>query len=332
MTHELKHIIQKAFECHQKGERCVLASVVALDGTSYRKPGVRMLITALGEMVGAVSGGCVEKDVQQRARSVFETGQPIVMAYDGRFRLGCQGTLYILIESFQIDEPTFNLFQEHLEKREPISLTSHYERKDNAKGAFGTIMQLGALEVSFNPNGAVNSKLETFNQKLKPCFKLLIIGAEHDAVKLCTLASNMGWEVEVVSSWRDPKTLADFPGAKEVWSLTPELLDVEKLDGETAVVLMTHNYALDLKYLLQLRKASFAYLGVLGSQNRSDELRSELFEHSQGEELEFYGPVGLDIGSETPEEIAISIISEIMAVTRNREVPSLSSHKNSLHF
>lgn len=330
MTHELKHIIQKAFQCYQKGEKCVLASVVALDGTSYRKPGVRMLITDSGEMVGAVSGGCVEKDVQQRAQMVFETGQPLVMAYDGRFRLGCQGTLYILIEPIEIDESTFNLFQEHLEKRDSISLVSYYEKKDNAKGAFGTVMHLGKINIPFN---VVNEKLETLNQKLTPCFKLLIIGAEHDAVKLCTLASNMGWEVEVVSSWRDPKTLTDFPGAKEVWSLTPELLDVSKLDNETAVVLMTHNYALDLKYLLELRKASFAYLGVLGSQNRNDELRSALFEHTDGaEDLEFYGPIGLNIGSETPEEIAISIISEILAVTRNKEVPSLSSHKTSVPF
>lgn len=289
-----------------------------------------MLITASGEMVGAVSGGCVEKDVQQRARTVFETGQPLVMAYDGRFRLGCQGTLYILIEPFKTDELAFNLFHKHLEKREPISLTSYYQKEDNAKGAFGTIMQMGKTSISFNE---VNTQLETFYQKLAPSFKLFIIGAEHDAVKLCTLASNMGWEVEVVSSWRDPKTLADFPGAKEVWSLTPELLDVSKLDSETAVVLMTHNYALDLKYLLELKRASFAYLGVLGSQGRNNELRSALFEHGQGaEDLEFYGPIGLDIGSETPEEIAVSIISEILAVVRNKKAPSLSSHKTSVPF
>ena len=110
MTHELKHIIAKAFECFQKGETCVLASVVALDGTSYRKPGVRMLITQNGERVGAVSGGCVERDVQQRAQTVFETGKPLVMAYDGRFRLGCQGTLYLLIEPFQVSDELFNLF------------------------------------------------------------------------------------------------------------------------------------------------------------------------------------------------------------------------------
>lgn len=329
MIHELKNIFEKAYNSFLRKEKCVLASVVALDGTSYRKPGVRMLITQSGKMVGAVSGGCVEKDIAQRAQNVFKTNEPIVMAYDGRYRLGCQGTLYILIEPFKVDDKNYKAFQVHLEKREPVVLASFFKKEDNATGAFGTQIILEDKTYNYNCVQALNLELETFNTTLKPCFKLLIIGAEHDAVKLCTLASNMGWEVIVVSTWRDPKTKLDFTGAKDVWSLSPEMLDVGKIDNETAVVLMTHNYALDLKYLSILQQAQFAYLGVLGARNRNEQLKAELLEYSQElTEFNFYGPIGLDIGAETPEEIAIAIIAEILAHIRGKKQQSLSSYYN----
>jgi xanthine/CO dehydrogenase XdhC/CoxF family maturation factor len=329
LIHELLHIVEKANQCFKKKELCVLATVVALDGTSYRKPGVRMLITRGGDMLGAVSGGCVEKDIAQRAQQVFKTGQALVMAYDGRFRLGCEGILYILIEPFEVNDELYNAFNKHLEKRQALELTSYFVKADNSTGAFGTQLILDEKTYQFNPNAPINSKLETLNSKLAPCFKLIIIGAEHDAVKLCSIAAKMGWEVEVVSTWRDPKTQADFPEAKNVISISPEMLEVDKIDQNTAVVLMTHSYALDLKYLMQLQNATLAYLGVLGSRHRNDQLRAELFEHTQSfDELEFYGPIGLNIGAETPEEIAISIISEILSVTRNKEQKSLSTHKS----
>ncbi len=336
MIHELKNIVNIAFECFQKGEKCVLASVVALDGTSYRQPGVRMLITEHGKMVGAVSGGCVEKDIQQRAKLVFENNQAFMMAYDGRYRLGCQGTLYILIEPFQVNEELFSVFNEHLESRVPLELISYFEKSDGITGAFGTKIKLLNEEFQFSNALGLKSKIsnsksqvQRFIQTVKPFFKLLIIGAEHDAVKLCTLATNLGWEVDVVSTWRDPKSKADFPEAKNVFSLSPEMLDVLKIDSNTAVVLMTHNYALDLKYLLQLQKVKMAYLGVLGSFTRNEQLKAEFYELSESlDEFDFYGPVGLDIGAETPEEIAISILAEIITVTKGKVQNSLSARAN----
>ena len=100
MTHELKILMQGYLNARHIGLECVMATVVALDGSSYRRPGVRMLITENGQMTGAVSGGCVEKELLKQADSVFRTGNPKMMTYDGRYRLGCEGTLYILIERF----------------------------------------------------------------------------------------------------------------------------------------------------------------------------------------------------------------------------------------
>ena len=100
MTHEFKNIVKEAITAKTEGLQSVLASVVALDGSSYRRPGVRMLILENGKMIGAVSGGCVEKEILLQSETVFKTGESKIMTYDGRYRLGCEGVLYILIESF----------------------------------------------------------------------------------------------------------------------------------------------------------------------------------------------------------------------------------------
>ena len=97
MTHELKKIVKAYQQAKENGITTVLASVVALEGSSYRRPGVRMLILSDGRMIGAVSGGCVEKEIQRQAQTVFSSGNPIMMTYDGRYRLGCEGILFILI-------------------------------------------------------------------------------------------------------------------------------------------------------------------------------------------------------------------------------------------
>ena len=110
MTHELKQIIT-AFEAAKfKGIQTVLATVVALEGSSYRRPGVRMLLLEDGGSVGAVSGGCVEKEVFRQADSVFKTSVPKVMTYDGRYRLGCEGILHILLEPFNPNGDLFSCF------------------------------------------------------------------------------------------------------------------------------------------------------------------------------------------------------------------------------
>ena len=102
MTHEFKQIVEATLLNQTSNIKSVLATVVDLDGSSYRHPGVRMLLSSNGDMVGAVSGGCVEKEVLQRAQSVFKTGKSKIMTYDGRYRLGCEGVLYILLEPFEV--------------------------------------------------------------------------------------------------------------------------------------------------------------------------------------------------------------------------------------
>ena len=126
MTHELESIL-KAYQTNKNnGMQSVLATVVDLDGSSYRKPGVRMLIDAHQKTVGAVSGGCVEKDIVSQAQKVFESGEALIMTYDGRYRLGCEGVLYILIEPLELPQEQVSLILRQIKARKSLKIKSSY--------------------------------------------------------------------------------------------------------------------------------------------------------------------------------------------------------------
>ncbi len=337
MTHEFVDIVKQSLINQQKGIKNVLATVVHLEGSSYRKPGVRMLIAEDGSMVGAVSGGCVEKEVKLRAQTVFSEQKPKVITYDGRYRLGCEGILYILIEPFTISEGFIDDLHVALEKRKEFTINAFFTAEDEVVGNFGSILKFSTdKEYTFNSNIQIDTTFtKQFTQKLKPLTKLLILGGEHDAVKLTSVASLLGWQVDVVTSIKDPKLLADFPGAASVIASTPETIDLQ-IDSDTVVVLMMHNYVLDLKYLLKILDFNPIYIGILGSTKRRDQLQNDLFHYKEEiteEVLEaIYSPAGLNIGAVTPEEIAVSIVAEILAVIREKEPYSLRNIKGKIHI
>ncbi len=336
MTHEFKDIVKQAFDAKKQGLKSVLASVVALDGSSYRRPGVRMLISENGNMVGAVSGGCVEKEILLQSQTVFKTGQSKIMTYDGRYRLGCEGVLYILLELFQPDDIFETAFFECIKKRQPFEIQSYYTKKEGVSAGLGSFVKLNdkifSLENHFQE---VNKALSVFSQTLPACSKLVIIGAEHDAVQLCKYAALTGWEVTIVAGAKEAKTIDDFQGASNFNAITPEEINIEFIDNQTAIVLMTHSFANDLRFLVALKETHPNYIGVLGPTKRREDLLNQFLEYCPDIEDDFleriYGPAGIDIGSETPQEIAISIMAEILAVTRKRDTISLSKKTGRIH-
>ncbi|NCT10784.1 MAG: XdhC family protein [Flavobacteriia bacterium] len=336
MIHELKEIIQQAFNNQQKGLKNVLASVVFLEGSSYRKPGVRMLIAEDLSTIGAVSGGCVEKEIIHRAKSVFNDNQAKIITYDGRYRLGCEGILYILIEPFYVENELFNRFSDAIKRREIVEIQSYFIKEDEAFGNFGSQIVFPTQEAfAFRKNSSFEKEKEIFTQILKPTFKLLIIGGEHDAVKLCKIAANLGWEIDIITSAKDPKTLKDFPGANSVIGETPETIQFENIEENSAIVIMNHSYIQDLKYVMQLSNYQPKYIGILGAPKRGERLLNELFELKPDLNPDFleaiYTPAGLHIGAQTPEEIAVSIIAEILSVFNKKEPFSLRNLKGKIH-
>ncbi len=336
MTHEFKNIVHGALQAQKNQLKSVLVTVVALDGSSYRRPGVRMLVLENGDMVGAVSGGCVEKEILLQSETVFKTGKAKMMTYDGKYRLGCEGVLYILLELFQPDSRFEKAFKSCTEQRKSFKIQSFFSKDLECD------LQMGSEVVINNETFPVQGKplkgtesLSVFSQNMPPCFKLVILGAEHDAVQLCKYAALTGWEVTVVSGINEAKSIGNFSGAHQFFSMSPEDVSTLNIDGQTAVVLMSHNFAKDLRYLVALQTFHPAYIGVLGPTKRREDLLSQFIEYCPEINDNFlesiHGPAGIDIGSETPQEIAISIISEILAVTRKREVISLSKKSGKIH-
>ncbi|CAM1360238.1 XdhC family protein [Tenacibaculum soleae] len=338
MTHEFKEIVQQIILNQQKGIQNVLATVVDLEGSSYRKPGVRMLLSSDKKITGAVSGGCVEKEVQRRAQSVFNDGKPKVITYDGRYRLGCEGVLYILLESVYLSSEFITTFSNHLSARKPFIITSYYKREDEVYDNFGSVIQFNnnvtlPFSKPFNPSEKNNNLF--FEQKLQPLFRLLIVGGEHDAVKLSNQATLLGWEVDVITSIKDPKQLADFPTAKSVIAQTPEVIQLTNINENTAVVIMNHNFTYDLRWIIKLQEQNPVYIGILGAAKRREKLLNELFDLAPDVTDDFlekiHTPAGLNIGAETPEEIALSILAEILSVVRKKEVFSLKKITGKIH-
>ena len=282
MTHEFKNIFQQAFLAKTKNIKSVLASVVDLDGSSYRRPGVRMLILEDGNMIGAVSGGCVEKEILRQSESVFKTGESKMMTYDGRYRLGCEGVLYILLEVFNLDDLFHKKFENCLIRRENFEIYSYYDRKEGVLSGLQSWVKIN--DSYFSLQGEVlNKKIENdllvFRQNMPPCFKLVIIGAEHDAVQLCKYASLTGWEVTIIASPSQSKSINNFPGAIVLNSVTAESMDVSLIDNQTAVVLMTHNFANDLRFMVALKDTNPCYIGLLGPSKRREDLLSQFLEY-----------------------------------------------------
>ncbi|MGX1930249.1 XdhC family protein [Flagellimonas sp. 2504JD4-2] len=328
MTHELKNIINHYEK--RESERAVLATVVALDGSSYRRPGVRMLIFENGDMIGAVSGGCVEKEVLRQAQSVFENGISRIMIYDGRYRLGCEGILYILLETFEPDQNFLAQFWSTITKRLPFRIKSYFEKDQGDNQDYFTSFHFEDASLPVNQQiKEIEKELPDFEQEMHSCFQLVIVGAEHDAVQLCNYASLTGWEVTIVANPREEKTTEDFPGIHKLINVEPEAFQLT-LDKQTAVVIMTHSFVKDLQFLIALKDEEGAYIGLLGPYRRREKLFDELMERHPDVSEEFleqiHGPAGIDVGAETPQEIAISILSEILSVVNNKE-PLLLKHK-----
>ncbi|NDP27579.1 MAG: XdhC family protein [Flavobacterium sp.] len=338
MTFEFKNCINSFKKANRKGLKTVMATLVALEGSSYRKPGVRMLLLEDGTMTGALSGGCVEKEILRQSESVFQTNQPKMMTYDGRYRLGCEGTLYILIETFYPDDALMLEFEKSLEKRKAFQIKTIYSKQVGINANWGSTITFDTEHwYGFSQNSNKEAKESSasliFEQQLEPCFRLIIVGAEHDAVQLCLMASVLGWEAVIAAPAASSITLLDFPGVHQLLKVDPNELQLNKVNQQTAIVLMTHSYAKDLQYLLAIKETHAAYIGLVGAMKRGQKLINDLVEHypevEEGFLEKIHGPAGLNIGAETPQEIALSICSEILAVTRQQKPDYLKNKKAS---
>ncbi len=299
----MKEIIEilNAIASFGDDDRAILATVVDVRGSGYRLPGARMLMLANGDTVGTVSGGCLEADVLERAKKVLTTGEPEVFTYDTTgdensvfsMNMGCRGVIEISLEPVGKHSPLIGEMRAAYESREA------------------------------SPNVEIP-------------IAILLYGAGADAAPFVRIAAEIGWQVTVHDHRPAYLTNARFPTAKNIVLLSSdESLVPVNADNRTAAVIMTHNYARDRIILPPMLKSDVFYVGALGPKLRTEQLLEEIA--SSGERFSdaqlarLYAPVGLDIGADTPESIALSIIGEIQSVLKTRNGGHLRDRQGSIY-
>jgi xanthine dehydrogenase accessory factor len=329
-------------------EPLVLATVVATEGSTYRKSGAQMLIAGDGSTMGLLSGGCLEADLGERARRVLATSVAEIVTYDARtsddpiwgLGLGCEGAMRILLKRLGPEDGyqpfTFmaNRIASHTpgatafvlesnDRRFPIGHAWHSEMQIAAPEEATVIerCQARAIEGGFETllvNGG-DQGIEVFISALDLPVRLLLLGAGPDAAPVVEIASLLGWQVTIGdhrAAYLDPRRFPDGVRLLELRSGSP-LLELPPGEFDAAVV-MSHHLESDARYLRALASSTVPYIGLLGPAARRRRLLADLGEESARLGDRLYGPVGLDIGARTPETIAVAIVAEIQAFLAGR--------------
>jgi xanthine/CO dehydrogenase XdhC/CoxF family maturation factor len=291
-----------------------LATLVRVEGSSYRRPGSRLLTDGQEVLRGSLSGGCLEGEVMAQAREVLGDGQPRLLRYDLRGDAdlvwgsgsGCEGLLDILVERLDPTAPPEWLTWVEQAQATRTPLTLHIDL---------TPERLGMRNIPQQPDAPASGFTETFT----PAIALWILGASDDSRPLVRMAKELGWTVGLLDHRPAFARPERFPEADRVLSGHPAVrVPGLELDARSAVVLMTHNYQKDHEALRLLATSNAGYLGLMGSRARSAKLVAELAAEGLycGERL--HSPVGLDLGAEDPETIALAVLAEIQATFQGR--------------
>ena len=370
---EIREIIKAYDAAKNAGKKSALAAVVHLNGSSYRRPGARMLVTDEGELTGAISGGCLEGDALRKAMMVLSRQKSRLVTYDTSdeddatigIQLGCAGVIQVLFEP--IDEGDANnpisLLSKAIALRQNAVLVTLFSLDDKKNEQPGTCL---LVEQNGNVSGRIpfvelqkdimndvedamkhqfssfknylieNLSVTAFIEFLQPPVSLVIVGAGNDALPLMQMADITGWDVRIVDGRSTHAKPERFVSACQVVVSKPEkVLEQIEIDSQTVFVLMTHNYNYDLAMLKALILLKVTYTGLLGPKKKLermlDEIRDEGIEIKDEHLKNIYSPVGLEIGAETAEEIAISIIAEIKAVLSGKSGGSLRDKQDAIH-
>jgi xanthine/CO dehydrogenase XdhC/CoxF family maturation factor len=355
---DLQDIAAARSRIRTDGPPAVLATVVKVTGSAYRGAGARLLVLGDDTLAGGVSGGCLERDVIARAERIRASGRAELVSYDltsddAPWGLGmrCGGHLQLLLEPLEDGIPDHLAFLiDAAKRREPAVVATLFRVTPAVAGAgaapaepgvtVGARLMLGPTvrgvgAVADGPlGGAVladakaalaagrtgvhaypwaGGEVEVLVEYVPPPISLLVCGDEREAAPLAALAEGLGWRVHLL-------------GKHEA---------VPALDGRSAAVVMTHNDARDLELLPAMLATGAPYVGLLGSRARTGLLLDDLRERGSlaaGTDLQrLHTPAGLDIGAETPAEVALAIVAEIQAVFAGRPGGPLRERQGPLH-
>ncbi|GGA01977.1 xanthine dehydrogenase [Dyella caseinilytica] len=319
-----------------------------------------MLVLGDGRVVCELSGGCPQRDIVARALEVIADGEPRLVSYNAEsaldvlIEMGCGGELEVLIEPLLTTHDTdfIDTLSRNLDERQNIYLATLFAIGHavttprrliwNAHGVLHDSLQDPALVTAIIARTppitmrratvlslpSALGEADALVEAISPPHALFVIGSSAAARALLPLARALGWRTTLVDS--DPARLQanDLPAGLDTICATPTSLPAAlSLDAHSSVVVMTHNLEHDIAYLKALKSAPAAYIGALGSRERVARMRNDMALDG----LHLHAPAGLDIGSETPEEIALAIAAEIMAVINRRSGSSLRNNNGTIH-
>lgn len=332
----IPQVVNKLIE---SGQAAVFAAVIHVEGSAYRKEGAWMFFLEDGSRIGLISGGCLEYDLQCRAKDIIHTGNVKICQFDLRAEddlgwgrgVGCNGIVTVILRDVDAAFKESMLFlHEQLKQGSPVYFQQALEDGfrycfSNGTTQHGTLPKVDALEPirPFQHSaGRKWSKDDAFyHQWIWPAPSLYLFGAGADARPFAALASSTGYAVHICD-WRESLcTKEHFPGAAS-FQIGPiqDLLHRITFDKLDSVVIMTHDFQVDQQILRVLQKGNVLYAGLLGSKKRTKRLLGTTIPEW------LHSPIGLPIGAEGPYEIAVSIIAEMIAVRKGRAIcPSLAS-------
>jgi xanthine dehydrogenase accessory factor len=363
MPAEMRKLLKLWSEARSRGEECALATVVRVAGSSYRKPGARMLLTRGGQRVGTVSGGCLEGEVSRRIWWLTEQG-PVVRDYNTSYDddsqqsygLGCDGVVTLLLERTSRADGIFEALRKAVEDRVASAIVTVVGT--DGKTSLGKRLAIAEYAPLSNSNGPLDdlnqllspiaretlrarqtrsispyfqaSHVELFAEYLAPPPALFVFGAGDDAQPVVHLAHSMGWQITVSDGRSNLATKARFPLAHRVAVLTPgDDLRSLCIRPEDAAVVLTHSYVQDVSILRALLPLHLGYLGILGPRRRTERIIDEIAPTIGVDPVtaleSLRSPVGLDLGAGSPDVIALSIVAEMQAALTQRSAAPLNA-------
>ena len=344
----MKEILPDLDLWQSQGEEIAMATLVQVRRSAPRPPGARLCVTRSGRMSGSVSGGCVEADVFERATQVLDSRSPEVANYgiadEMGFEVGlsCGGSIDVFIEPFAPDDE-WNAFRRAVEAEQevvhaiglaPAPLTGR-KLTDAIDGrAVGSIdpsldidianagyelLRTGGTKVVTLPWRGLQAQV--FIEAIRPSPSLMIVGATHVAISLCRLATDVGFRVTVIDARSALATPERFPDAERLIHAWPEeALAQAPLDQYSSLVVLTHDPKFDVPTLANALQSEAPYIGAQGSRVTHERRRRELRQqgYRDADLARIRAPIGLDIGSRTPAELAVAILAEMLAVQYDR--------------
>lgn len=372
---EITDIIDAYYKAITDGKRMALATVVHVEGSSYRRPGARMLVTEDGQLTGAISGGCLEGDALRKALLAISQQTNKLVTYDtmdddddAKFgvQLGCNGIVHILFEPINVEKnnhPIILLERATQQRINAVLVTIFSMTNRSIQPGTGILLldnqanliaenkfekyndiviqdsetALSCQKSLFNTYSFEGNNLTAFIEFLKPPVSIVIVGAGNDAIPLAQMASLLGWTITVADGRANQATAQRFPLAHKVMvAKSSDVISQISCDAQTVFVLMTHNYNYDLGVLREFMNSKDSiYIGSLGPKKKLERMLSDLkddgIEITEEQISRIYGPVGLDIGAETSEEIALSVLAEIKAVLNKTPGTFLRDKQDVIH-